>query len=198
MLKIFSKKTILAIMIGANIVSMASVVHAGSKSSSRSSYSSSSSKSSSYSSSSRSSYTSTPSSSSYTSSARSSYTTSTPSKTSVYTPVTKTTVPKTAPYNHEAKKTSNVKASPIGNKSTGQSYSTLKNTKYKKGSSNFLSLVLLAWILSDSNDSKASTSTTKEVVVDCKQWLKDNPHKPNDLSNDEYQKIKKYCETIAK
>ena len=198
MLKSIAKKTVLTIMIGANIASMTTVAYAGSKSSSRSSYSSSSSKSSSYSSSSRSSYSSTPSSSSYSSNSRSSYSTSTPSKTAVYTPVTKATAPKPAPYKQDTKKTTTApKSSVSSNKVAGQSYSAIKKSK-SKSSSNFLTWVLLAWILSDSNKSSASTSTTKEVVVDCKQWLKDNVKKPSDLSSDEYQKIKKYCESVTK
>ena len=181
MLKSIAKKTVLTIMIGANIASMTTVAYAGSKSSSRSSYSSSSSKSSSYS-----------------SSSRSSYSASTPSKTAVYTPVTKATAPKPAPYKQDTKKiTTTPKSSASSNKVAGQSYSAIKKSK-SKSSSNFLTWVLLAWILSDSNKSSASTSTTKEVVVDCKQWLKDNVKKPSDLSNDEYQKIKKYCESVTK
>ena len=180
MLKSIAKKTVLTIMIGANIASMTTVAYAGSKSSSRSSYSSSSSKSSSYS-----------------SSSRSSYSTSTPSKTAVYTPVTKAIAPKPAPYKQDTKKTTTAPKNASSKKVVGQSYSAIKKSK-SKGSSNFLTWVLLAWILSDSNESSASTSTTKEVVVDCKQWLKDNVKKPSDLSNDEYQKIKKYCESVTK
>ncbi|RCT89646.1 hypothetical protein [Acinetobacter baumannii] len=199
------KKSVLTIMIAANVASMTSLAYAGSKSSSRSSYSSSSSKSSSYSSSSRSSYTSSPSSSSYSSTSRSSYSSTpssssyskTPSKTAVYTPVSKATPSKPLPYKQDPKKPNTAAYSGTTSKVSGQSYSAIKNSKPKK-SSNFLSWVLLAWILSDSNKSSASTSTTKEVVVDCKQWLKDNAQKPSDLSSAEYQKIKKYCESITK
>lgn len=79
------------------------------------------------------------------------------------------------------------------------SYSDLKKKRYEqKGSdSNFLSWVLLAWILSDSGKSNANSTVTKEVVVDCKQWLKENGHhkaKDSKLTDKEYKQIKEYCE----
>ncbi|MDN5637656.1 MAG: hypothetical protein L0G48_05845 [Staphylococcus equorum] len=124
--------------------------------------------------------------------------TSTPSKTAVYTPVTKATTPKPAPFKQDVSKSTNTpKSKSASNKPIGQSYSAIKQSKSKE-SSNFLTWVLLAWILSDSNKSNATTSSTKEVVVDCKQWLKDNINKPKDLTNEEYQNIKKYCESVTK
>lgn len=132
------------------------------------------------------------------SNARSSNTSSTPSKTAVYTPVTKATAPKPAPFKQDVPKSTNTpKSKSVSNKPIGQSYSALKQSKSKE-SSNFLTWVLLAWILSDSNKSNATTSPTKEVVVDCKQWLKDNINKPKDLTNEEYKNIKKYCESVTK
>ncbi|HFF8253892.1 hypothetical protein [Acinetobacter baumannii] len=203
------KKTLLAIVLGASAFSMSTVALSASKSgyssSSRSSMSSSSSRSSSSYSSSRSSSSSSSSptkSSSSSTSASSSYK---PSSSTVYRPVTSSNSVKTAPYKQESKKSvppiPATAAAPV--KKTGTSYSDLKKKKYeqKSSNSNFLSWVLLAWILSDSSKSTASSSTTKEIVVDCKQWLKDNEHKSKDtkqLSDKEFMQIKEYCEKVAK
>lgn len=87
-------------------------------------------------------------------------------------------------------------------KTGSTSYSDLKKKRYEqKGSdSNFLSWVLLAWILSDSGKSNANTTVAKEVVVDCKNWLKENgQHRAKDskLTDKEFKQIKEYCENAG-
>lgn len=211
------KKTLLAAIIGINLVALTAQTYAASKSSSssRSSYSSSS-RSSSYSSSSRSSSYS--SGGSYSSSSTSSSTKSTTqtkplstTSTTTYKPVSSSNAAlKNTPYKLEQKKSVSTAAKPTTTqppKKTARpvSYSSFKTQKYaqKKHQSNFLTWVLLAWILSDSNSSQAKSSTeTKEVVVDCKEWLRENGRKKADeienLSQKDFLKIRDYCESVAK
>ena len=183
------KKTLLAIVVGLNVIVLTSSAYAASRSgSSGSSRSYSSSK---------------PSYSSSNSSSKPSYSSSS-SSSSTYKPVSTSSLSNT-PYKPVNSQNSKTKQN-VGNKPTkqNQSYSSLKKQQVAKGKkdSNFLTWVLLAWIISDSNKSSASSNTTtKEVLVDCKQWLKDNGHKANDienLSNKDFVKIKKYCDSIVK
>ena len=172
------KKTLLAIIVGLNVIALTSSAYAASRSGSSGSSRSYSSSKPSYSSSSSSSNT--------------------------YKPVSTSSLSNTPykPVNGQSPKTKqSVANKPI---KQNQSYSSLKKQQVAKGKkdSNFLTWVLLAWIISDSNKSSASSNTTtKEVLVDCKQWLKDNGHKANDiesLSNKDFVKIKKYCDSIIK
>lgn len=200
----FTKSTI-ALLIASTISILATDAYAASRSSSSSSRSMSSSSSISRPSSNSHSYTS---SSSSSTKSQTTYhpvapSQSTSGKNTVYKPVSKTVAP--TPTNSQPQVTRPKQQSTTAKQSTPsrQSYSTLKRQKYSKGkSSNFMTWVLLAWILSDSNKSNASSSTPeKEIIVDCKQWLKENGHKSNDiekLSDKDFLKIKNYCESVAK
>jgi len=127
---------------------------------------------------------------------------STTGKNTVYKPVSKPVT--STPTKVQPQVTRSKQQSTTAKTSTpSRQSSTLKRQKYSKGnSSNFMTWVLLAWILSDSSKSNASSSTPeKEIIVDCKQWLKENGHKSNDiekLSDKDFLKIKSYCESVAK
>ncbi|WP_335859465.1 hypothetical protein [Acinetobacter baumannii] len=198
-----------AVVVGLSVSTLVSTSYAASRSSyssssSRSSYSSSSS-SKSYSSSSPSSYTSRPSSSI----SKPSYTPSKPSATTTYKPVANITS-KSNPTTKTVKpvvKSTEVKQPvqkpyPVQNNSLS-SYDRFKHEQHQKhkSSNDWMTWMLLAWIVSGSSNNHASNSSveTKEIVVDCKTWLKENGHKSNDienLSNKDFAKIKAYCEKV--